>query len=59
MFIKNTESCRVYFLYDLKQVREKTKKELFFMINYCEEKLEKMGCDIVDEFKSGVAIGNC
>ena len=29
------------------------------MINYCEEKLEKLGCEIVDEFKSGVAIGNC
>ena len=54
-----TENCRVYFLYDLKHIKEKNKKKLFFMINYCEEKLEKLGCEIVDEFKSGIVIGNC
>ena len=55
-----TESFRVYFLYDLKPEMEKdTKKELYFMISSCEEKLEKLGCETVDEFKSGIAIGNC
>ena len=55
-----TENFRVYFLYDLKpEMENEAKKELYFMISSCEEKLEKLGCEVIDEFKSGVTIGNC
>ena len=40
-------------------MENEAKKELYFMISSCEEKLEKLGCEVIDEFKSGVTIGNC